>query len=86
MAEEQTQLLNCTFRLDKSNESNRLSTMGEESEKEESKILEMFSKLSFKETQGFYLPEVRGGKDDRNGEAKISSRQRSSKNTQEVQN
>lgn len=60
--------------------------MGEESEKEKSKILEMLSKLSSKETQGFYLPEVRGGKDGRNGEAKISSRQRSSKNTQEVQN
>lgn len=60
--------------------------MGEESEKEKRKILEMFSKLSFKETLGFYLPEVRGGKDDRNGEVKISSSQRSSKNTQEVQN
>ena len=32
MAEEQT-ITNCTFRLDKSDESNRLSSMGEESEK-----------------------------------------------------
>ena len=85
MAEEQT-ITNCTFRLDKSDESNRLSSMGEESEKEKRKILEMLSKLSLKETLGFYPPEVRGGKDDRNGKVKISSRQRSSKNTQEVQN
>ena len=37
MAEEQT-ITNCTFRLDKSDESNRLSSMGEESEKEKRKI------------------------------------------------
>ena len=40
MAEEQT-ITNCTFRLDKSDESNRLSSMGEESEKEKRKILEI---------------------------------------------